>query len=240
VERVEYLTTITKYCCDAMQDAIYVLRSICGQETQENQFEELVTNILANQWSAKRIYHNPAHLYYMLMYIDNLYKKQGYFESKFYSDKDQALLTIAVCMHDYVYDYKNKKGQNEKASSNFVKSLLGTVLGSEFFIQRIQELVMLTVDHSNPKNVPMGDILIDADLSILGEPVEWYEQYMGYNYMEYCNAYGDKADIKKFIEGRKNWLKSFLARDSIFMQQEDTIARMNLMWELEEVIEANE
>jgi predicted metal-dependent HD superfamily phosphohydrolase len=236
MDRQLYLSQVTKHIINVLQDAIVSLRTLSGVETTEGQFDELCTTILTNQWTEQRIYHNPAHLYHMLLYIDNFYKKQGYFESNLYSEKDQSLLIIAICMHDYVYDYRNKKGQNEKASCNYVKTLLGKVLGSEFWIERIQDLIMLTVDHQNPKKIPMGDLLIDADLSILGESLERYQMYMAWNFAEYVYFYGEKADTEAFVKGRKAWIESFLARDSIFLMQEDTIARMNLMYELEDVV----
>lgn len=182
-----------------------------------------VFDALAAAYSApERFYHNLEHLAEMFRVIDRLAPQV----------EDPAALHLAVWFHDAVYDSRAK--DNERRSGDLAVDLLGPIGVPGSAIERIVNMIWATA-HPDAAEVPAlrdTQVLLDADLAILGASEERYARYARDIRREY--AWVPDADYRV---GRAAVLTRFLARPRIYhvplvFDEGEQRARANLRAEL--------
>ncbi|HET6704898.1 HD domain-containing protein [Amycolatopsis sp.] len=119
-------------------------------------------------------------------------------------DTDRAIVAVAAWTHDVVYDAK--PGEDERASAAWARDALEGV--TEAHVERVEGLILATINHDAPPDDLLATALLDADLAILGASEERYTAY----------AEGVRAEYAKYPddvwrEGRIAVLERMLARE---------------------------
>ena len=137
---------------------------------------------------------------------------------------------LALWFHDAVYDLR--PGQDEEESAQLaVSRLAGRLPPAE--VDEVARLVRLTASHQPEPEDPAGAIVVDADLSILGQPAGRYHVYVRDIRTEY-RAVGEND----FRQGRAQLIRRLLALDPLFRTDAGRLAwqepaRRNLAEELD-------
>ena len=174
------------------------------------------TDVVARYQEPVRAHHTLEHVEEVLAFLADL------------AVDDPAALLAAV-LHDVVYD--PTRTDNEEASARYAARVLAHLESA--VVSRTCDLVLATKAHDA---CPQGDrscaALLDADLAILGAPVERYERYAAAIRREYRHV-----PEAAFRVGRGAVLEGFLARERLFLTEDvhhrlDAPARANLRREL--------
>ena len=160
-----------------------------------------------------RRYHDSLHLMEVLQVLSNL------------GNEDPAVW-IAALYHDAVYDPKS--ATNEEDSVAFMLEAHAE-MGVEP-LKGIAELILATKTHR--AETPGQEMLLDADLAILGALPDRYDEYARAIREEYAHV-PDEA----YRPARAAILRGFLERDRIYhspaMVDEEARARVNLVREIQ-------
>lgn len=167
-----------------------------------------------------RKYHNLIHLENMILQLENV-KDQ-------ISDYD--VLLFSVFYHDIIYKATSK--DNEEKSAEIAKIRLDKLNISNDRISIIYNQILATKSHKTSDDSDTN-FLLDADLAILGQDWNVYENYTHQIRKEY-SIYPDFL----YTPGRKKVLIHFLEFDEIFKteyfkQKYERIARENIQREIE-------
>lgn len=140
-------------------------------------------------------------------------------------------LLVATWYHDAVYDPASPT--NEVDSADLADRELTAAGVDARTVARIAELVRLTAVHTAPAHDHDAQILLDADLSILGATPERYRRYAAQVRGEFSHVPDDL-----WRTGRASVLEGFLARPRLFAtdgfhRRLDTAARRNLRDEID-------
>ncbi len=141
-------------------------------------------------------------------------------------------IELALWYHYAIYD--PQKRDNEEQSGRLLKQDLEKADLPTSSIQKAYELVIAT-DHKRPANDEAEAIIADVDMAILSYPQEQYTTYSEQIRKEY-SCFDDNT----FSEGRKTFLKHFLAKQSIYQtpfyhSQFEAKARTNMERELKQL-----
>jgi predicted metal-dependent HD superfamily phosphohydrolase len=129
-------------------------------------------------------------------------------------------IELALWLHDAIYDTKRK--DNEQKSAEWARSaMLGAGL-SEGAAERVHALVMATRHAAIPSGND-AEILVDVDLSILGDTPQRFAEYERQVRAEY--AWVPDALYRRT---RRKILKGFLRRRSIYATEHFRAARERL------------
>jgi len=167
--------------------------------------------------SKSRYYHNLDHLTNLFIEIDEV--------------KDQITdidsLSFVVYYHDIIY--KPTKSDNEHQSALVLKESLSKTSFSN--INKCMTIIEHTKEHQLTKDKDTN-LLLDMDLSILGQKKEVYIEYINNIRKEY-KIYPDFM----YHKGRKKVLKNLLSTNSIyktthFKKKYEKQAKENLRFEL--------
>lgn len=178
--------------------------------------------LVAAYTAPERHYHNLEHLAEMFKVVERL---SGIVD-------DPSALHLAIWFHDAVYDSRAK--DNERRSGELAVDLLGPIGVPSSAIERIVQMIWATAHtaESQPPALRDTQVLLDADLAILGASEERYARYAADIRKEY--AWVPEADYRK---GRTAVLEGFLATPRIYytpimFQEGEQRARANLRAEL--------
>jgi predicted metal-dependent HD superfamily phosphohydrolase len=143
---------------------------------------------------------------------------------------DRALLTLAACAHDVVYDAR--PGDDERASARWARCALSRAGLGDDAVRRVERLVLSTLAHEAPPGDLVAAALLDADLAILGAEPSAYDGYSRAVRTEFSSVPDDVWQV-----GRRNVLSSLLGRGSIFVTTSaigrwESAARANVQREL--------
>ncbi|MBL8798273.1 MAG: hypothetical protein JNM56_30545 [Planctomycetia bacterium] len=180
---------------------------------------------LAARYSHRdRHYHNLNHLRHVLETIDRLAPL---------AHNLRAVL-LAAWFHDAVYDAR--AADNEERSAALAREVLDQLGVPKPLGERVAELILLTKTHSAGSEDIDGQILLDADLAILGAPAERYLVYAAAIRREYAWV-PDSA----YRPGRGAVLRRFLERPAIYrtppiQEALEAAARLNLEAEHDSLI----
>jgi predicted metal-dependent HD superfamily phosphohydrolase len=175
---------------------------------------------LAAKYAEKhRAYHNAAHVEAVLREARALAEVTG---------EERAILNLAICAHDVVYDAR--PGDDERASALWAREKLTESGLDESHIVRVEQLVLATLKHESDDD--LAHLLLDADLSILGADPDVYDGYAVAVRQEYA-AVPDEL----WQQGRAAVLKSLLDRADLYVTPQakarwDSKARANIVREL--------
>ncbi|MEY4482937.1 MAG: hypothetical protein RL693_389 [Verrucomicrobiota bacterium] len=119
-----------------------------------------------------------------------------------------ALHAIALFYHDCIYD--TRRSDNEEQSADFMARDLRAVDVPEYQLCTLRRLILATRHNELPESRD-EQLVVDADLSILGaDPVD-YRRYVEAIRQEY-----GWVDDASFTRGRGDFLKKLQARDHIY------------------------
>ena len=166
-----------------------------------------------------RHYHNLTHLRHVLETLDRL---------KQLAQNLPAVL-LAAWFHDAVYDARAM--DNEEQSALLAQVVLERLRVPKSLSERVAALILLTKSHSAAPDDIDAQLLLDADLAILGAGEAEYRQYADAIRREY--AWVAEMDYRA---GRAAVLKRFEERPAIFncppmRDQFERSARRNLQTE---------
>ena len=174
-------------------------------------------------------YNSPPRTYHNLTHIADCLTE---FDAARHLATNPDAIEFAIWFHDAVYDSKAK--DNEEKSAELAQTVLSHAGLSGEFISTVSQLILATKHNQPPKDADTA-LLIDVDLSILGQPASRFDRYEA----DIRNEYSWVAD-KDFTAGRSAVLKSFLGRQKIyatdfFQQKYEIAARENLKRSLEQL-----
>jgi predicted metal-dependent HD superfamily phosphohydrolase len=181
--------------------------------------------LLSRHRQPHRRYHTATHVMWVLRHIDDLAADS--------TPVDLDAVRAAALFHDAVYDPRSPT--NEHDSAGLARRVLADCGWEPARVDRVAALIELTAGHVAPDTDLGADILLDADLAILGaEPAE-YRAYVTGVRAEYAHVDDDAWRV-----GRAAVLRSFLDRPAIYrttsMQAaRERRARANLSAELAEL-----
>ncbi|HTK08820.1 MAG TPA: hypothetical protein VL485_16740 [Ktedonobacteraceae bacterium] len=155
---------------------------------------------LVNAYSSPdRVYHTLEHVQTVLEWIARL---RGL-------ATDLPALQLAAWFHDVVYD--PRATDNEEQSALYAQSVLSGLAVPERTVQAVARMILSTKTHWIEESERDCQILLDADLAILGATVQDYDRYARAIRQEY--AWVPEAAYRT---GRGQVLRTFLQRDRIY------------------------
>ncbi|BAL92922.1 hypothetical protein AMIS_77020 [Actinoplanes missouriensis 431] len=187
---------------------------------------DAAANYLLGRWAEpQRHYHDVTHLAAVLDVVDR-------FE---HLAPNPDRVRLAAWLHDAVYDPRALGDANERDSAEFAEGLLLSLGAPDEVAAEVARLVGLTAGHATEDDDPDGELLCDADLSILAADTERYEQYTSAIRREYAHVPDDA-----FRAGRTRVLTELLKLPSIYRHSEiraewEERAQANLTAELAEL-----
>jgi predicted metal-dependent HD superfamily phosphohydrolase len=172
-----------------------------------------------------RRYGEPGRHYHTLDHIASVLDTISLIEP----DPSPALL-LAVWLHDVVYE--SRADDNEERSADYVRALPAALAVPVAVREEAARLILLTKTHIAEPHDRTGQVLLDADLSILAAEPAIYSCYATAIRREY--AWVAEADYRA---GRMAVLQRFLARPWIYFtprmrQHAEDRARANLADEI--------
>lgn len=180
---------------------------------------QLWEEIAVSYSSEGRYYHNLNHLTFMLGELIGCKAHIQDFDS----------ISFSVFYHDMIYDPLKK--DNEEKSAEKALWCLKKLDVPGGIIKKCELQIMATKAHNLTEDTDIN-FLVDADLSILGEPPQVYELYTSNIRKEYA-----MFNNSVYREGRIKVLQHFLGMDKIyktqyFYESQEQQARNNLNREL--------
>ena len=147
---------------------------------------EMGERLLQRYQEPHRRYHNVDHLRQVLTMIDSLADNQDLF-----------LVRLAAWFHDAIYDIPPRELTNEEASARLAIRELGRAGLEQEDLTQVARLVRMTAGHIPGARDPEGELLCDADLSVLAAPPDDYARYVEAVRHEYARVPEDT-----FLAGR--------------------------------------
>ncbi|MBK1987139.1 hypothetical protein A0J48_006235 [Sphaerospermopsis aphanizomenoides BCCUSP55] len=168
--------------------------------------------------SCDRYYHTLQHIYSVLNTIDIL---------KIYL-QDLPSVQLAAWFHDVVHNTQAQ--DNEEKSAEYAAEMLPKLAIPANQMTKVKNLILCTKKHQ-ADNID-GQVLLDADLAILGAAPIDYQVYAKAIRQEYA-----WVEESEYITGRRKVLEQFLQRQSIYstplmLESFEELARLNLQAEL--------
>jgi predicted metal-dependent HD superfamily phosphohydrolase len=182
-----------------------------GHDAGRAVFDDLYTRYSA----ADRRYHDIHHIENCLQLFDTVRALAA----------QPDAIELAIWFHDAIYD--SHKSDNEASSASLADSALMQLGVPRATRQSVCDLILAT-QHNAPPADPDAALLVDIDLSILGQPAPIFDAYEAGIRFEYAWV-TDSA----FRAGRAKVLQSFLDRPRIyttdyFSAAFESAARQNL------------
>ena len=178
----------------------------------------LGAELLARWQEPQRVYHDVRHLHQALVAVDAI------------GQRVPRAVRLALWFHDAVYELR--PGADEEASAQLaLDRLAGVVPATE--ADEVARLVRLTASHSPAADDHAGALVVDADLSILGQPAGRYHVYVRDIRAEYR-----AVSEAEFRSGRLQVLARLAGLDPLYRTAAarsawEAVARRNLAEEVE-------
>jgi predicted metal-dependent HD superfamily phosphohydrolase len=183
-------------------------------------------NYTKSCWEAlQTCYTAPNRHYHTLNHIEELLAE---LDSAVVSLKNPDALLFSIYYHDCIYT--PGRGDNEEKSALFLKQQLSNTRFTEIALCMAQ--IRSTKAHL-PTDCKDTNLLLDLDLSILGQSIEHYNAYRQAIRKEFAHV----PDML-FRKGRARFIKGMLKRGAIyqtdyFFRSYESRARANLRMELQ-------
>lgn len=150
-------------------------------------------------------YSEPYRKYHTVRHLDECFVKLEELRTEACHPEE---VELALWFHDAVYD--TKRQDNEARSAEWARATARVANLPTAIADRIYSLVMATCHDAVP-NEPDEKVLVDVDLSILGETPDRFDEYEDQVREEYS-----WVPAVVFWAKRREILRGFLARASIF------------------------
>jgi predicted metal-dependent HD superfamily phosphohydrolase len=169
----------------------------------------LFERLLAMYSEPSRNYHNARHIAECLNEFDQVKQLAA----------DPVAVELAIWFHDAVYD--TRAGDNEERSAGLASSWLQQAGAPTALVDSVRLLVLATKAHDGTLH-PDAPLLVDVDLSILGQPPERFREYERGIRAEYA-----WVEQRIFAVKRAEILERFLARPRLY-HNESCFARFEV------------
>lgn len=169
-----------------------------------------------------RHYHNQQHIVDCLSEFDQVRQLAV----------EPEAVEFAIWFHDAIYD--SRAGDNEERSAELAQAWLKQAGAAETLTNSVRQLVLATKAHDKTLHAD-APLLVDVDLSILGQSPQRFWEYEKGIHAEY-----DWVDQKTFATKRAEILHRFLARPGLyhtefFFARLEIQARSNLRASIEQL-----
>jgi predicted metal-dependent HD superfamily phosphohydrolase len=179
-------------------------------------------DIVVEAWQDLLLRYSEAHRFYHT--LDHIGRMLGWLDS---TSAGNTSIEFAIWYHDVVYDPRS--AQNELLSAEFFRSGMGSHIPPTL-ASDISRLILATDHRKNPSQADDESLLVDIDLSILGENADVYDRYSRDIRREY-----EHVPEAAYAEGRRAVLSRFLERPIFttgpFLTLE-AVARDNILREI--------
>lgn len=191
-------------------------RLLWQRVTNSQDSSSLFADLVKHYSQYGRYYHNDEHI------NDCLRKLDVSKHLAVHSD----MVELALWFHDVIYDSKAK--DNEEQSAVFCANALIKANVPHEVVQSVSTLILIT-RHTGQPATEDEKLIVDIDLSILGEEQDKFERYERQIRQEYA-----WVPEEQFRVGRTAVLQGFINRKSIyytdfFQQRYELQARKNLV-----------
>lgn len=168
------------------------------------------------------MYSEPHRHYHNLRHIADCLRE---FEAVRHLAREPVAVELAIWFHDGVYD--PRAGDNEERSAALACDWLKQSGATSALTHSVSQLVLATKAHDGTLH-PDAPLLVDVDLSILGQPPDRFWDYERAIRAEYASV-----DPKIYTAKRAEILDRFLARPRLyhteyFFARFESRARANL------------
>ncbi len=184
--------------------------------------DKVYNDLVVRYSEPHRVYHTLEHIKYCLNEL----------EQARHLAVNLNAVEWALWYHDAIYDTRAK--DNEDRSAKFAMKVAKDALLPDNFGQSAANLIMAT-KHSGTPTDSDAKLLVDIDLSILGQPEEKFDEYERQIREEY-----KWASENTFIAERSAVLRLFLGRQVIystrfFRDKYETRSRQNIVRSLKKL-----
>lgn len=200
-------------------------------EIPENVSKETF-NILINNYSeSTRAYHTIEHVQDCLDKLDNYIN-----DSSTPKPKNLEILELAIIFHDIINGCPNDVEDSAKLAVEFLSKSNSNKYNNNKTINLLKNIILATKhDGTGIKSSLEVQLMLDIDLSILGESPEKYKKYSKNVRQEYLQYDDQTYKIK-----RSKVLERFLNQDTLFLtlyfkNKYQKQARNNLLAELQDL-----
>jgi predicted metal-dependent HD superfamily phosphohydrolase len=185
-----------------------------------SQLRRLYGDVLGRYSEPHRHYHTYQHLAECFEKVQDIISLAAH----------PAEVHVGLWFHDAIYD--TQRHDNEERSADWARSAARELGASAERAQRIYDLIMFTRHATDPVGID-AQVLVDADLSILGARPARFQEYEA----QVRSEYGWVPDAM-FRSARAKILKEFLGRPHLystahFRERYEAQARRNLQHSLE-------
>lgn len=176
-----------------------------------------------------RLYAQPHRHYHNIQHIAECLRE---FDLARELAKQPLAVELAIWFHDAIYD--PRAADNEERSAELARQCCGETGFNAQFQESVARLVLATKQHDGSLH-PDAPLLVDIDLSILGQPADRFWQYEKQIRAEY-----EWVPQEVFAIKRAEILERFLARKQIyrtghFFRKYEEQARTNLTASVEKL-----
>ena len=174
---------------------------------------EVFDDLVGRHRQPHRRYHGLRHVVWVLRHTRRLEAEIA--ECRGATGYDAVVVTAAACFHDAVYD--PRVGDNEERSARLAEAQLASLDWTPERCGVVAELVRATgghladADHARGSAATERQILLDADLAVLGAEPAAYATYVNGVRGEYAHL-----SAAEWASGRAAVVESLLARDSLY------------------------
>lgn len=179
------------------------IRSVAPFGAPPDAVDEVHADLVERYGEPQRRYHTLAHVQHVVRVGDELGSDARL------SDVDALLVYLAAWWHDAVYD--PARSDNEEASAVLAEQQAARLGLPPAVVDGLVRLIRLTAGHEVAPDDAVGQVLVDADLAILGAPADAYDAYAASVRLEHGHL-----DDATFRAGRAAFLRGFLARPHLF------------------------
>ncbi len=156
--------------------------------------------VLARHREPHRRYHGVRHVTWVVRHVREL--------AQDVPCDDLDAVVVAAFFHDAVYD--PRAADNEERSAQLAERVLGDLGWGDDRRRRVGDLVRATAAHAGSCDIDT-DVLLDADLAVLGSEPAAYQAYVTGVRAEYAHV-----DAGAWRTGRSHVLRDLLARDPLY------------------------
>lgn len=153
--------------------------------------KKIFLDLVKHYSNSSRYYHNLKHIDHLLEIIEILREKSQNF----------IAIQFAVWFHDVIYNTHCKN--NEEKSAEYMEIELNTLKIPSEIIDKAKNMILKTKNHEAHENDIDSEILLDADMAILGAEISEYKIYAQGIRQEYYWISEHEYSI-----GRKNFFSS--------------------------------
>ena len=172
-----------------------------------------------------KLYASPGRFYHTLDHIQNVLETV---EALRFQARNLNAVRLAAWLHDVIYD--SKASDNEERSAEFAVRLCEKLSIPEGRL--VADLILKTKTHDADDDKPDAQVLLDADLAVLGADESVYRIYAENIRREY-----DWVPEPEYRSGRRQVLERFLTKPRIyrFLRKLEESARRNIAAEIAEL-----